>query len=129
MEDTAQARPCSSGDPDRWRWPEHVTEEQAKRQFTSLLECKVSGFKRCNRGALTGWADVSFPALRMKIIGVAVFEKEGRTWAAPPTREYEQGGERKYAAIIEFDSKESKQAFSDSVLRALELFQGGGDGL
>ena len=84
-------------------------------------------FKKLSRGALSGWVDVLLPEVGLKIFGIALFEKDGRRWLKLPQREYESGGERKFAPVIEFDSKETNDRFPGPALAALDAFlQGGG---
>ena len=40
-----------------------------------------------------------------------------------PARPYEQNGQTQWAQILEYDSKESRQAFQRAALRAVEAYQ------
>jgi len=91
------------------------------------LQVEVLSFKPFNSKTLKGWLDVVIPSLGMKISGFGLHEREGERWLSLPSREYESGGERKFAPIIEFSDKDSREAFQKAALIALAEFQRGGD--
>jgi hypothetical protein len=90
------------------------------------LEVQILAFKKLSRGALSGWLDVLLPGIGLKISGIALFEKDGRRWLKLPQREYESGGERKFAALVEFDTRETNERFQGPALAALDAFLQGG---
>ena len=56
----------------------------------------------------------------MQIHGAMLHQKNGARWIGLPAREYQLNGERKFARIIEFDSKEAHERFQSAALDAVE---------
>jgi DNA-binding cell septation regulator SpoVG len=90
-------------------------------------QISISNWKPVNRGALRGFATVGFPS-GMTLHEVCVFATNGKFWASPPSKPMldrdgrvmvDDAGKRRYAAIIEFVSKETRDRWSEAVVAAL----------
>ncbi len=129
MQTLPQSPPYASpNSQDRFRPTAHVADASKSRTSTGPdLEVEILGFKKFTRGALCGWIDVLLPQIGLKILSVGLFEKDGKRWLKLPQREYESGGERKFAPSIEFNSKEAHDRFQRPALAALDAFRHGGD--
>ena len=91
------------------------------------LEVEVLHFKPFNSKTLKGWFDIAIPSLGMKISGFGLHERDGERWLSLPSREYESNGERKFAPIVEFVDKSSRETFQRAALNAFDAFRRGGD--
>ena len=99
--------------------------ESTTTPHNSALEVEVLHFKPFNSKTLKGWFDIAIPSLGMKISGFGLHERDGERWLSLPSREYESGGERKFAPIVEFADKDSRDTFQRSALTALDAFRRG----
>ena len=77
-------------------------------------------WRECNRNTLKGFAKIKIPAWGLILDGIAVHEKEDRSWAQLPARPQldkegtvlrEDDGKIKYAKIMEFDDKRKSWDF------------------
>jgi hypothetical protein len=81
------------------------------------------GFKRHEKNTLRGFLDLELPAAGIILIGATLHEKNGSRWIGLPARPYTdpQTGKTAWAQIIDFASKEARQAFQRAALRAVEV--------
>jgi hypothetical protein len=94
---------------------------------TPELTIEILTFKKFIKGALCGWVDLTLPAIGLTLHSLGLFEKDGRRWLGLPQREYEAGGERKFAAVAEFIDRAANERFQRAALTALDAFRRGGD--
>lgn len=90
-------------------------------------QISISNWKSVNRGALRGFCTASMPS-GLIVHEVAIMQSNGRPWASPPPRPMldrdghvmvDDAGKRRYSAIIEFASKETRDRWSAAVIVAL----------
>jgi hypothetical protein len=67
-------------------------------------------------GALRGFFSLVLPS-GMIVHDCQLFEKGDRRWIGLPTKQYESGGERKFAALIEFSDRQTEDRFREQALR------------
>jgi hypothetical protein len=89
------------------------------------------------RGSLVGFADLHLPRHRMKLFSCTVHEQNGSRWVGLPARTWvdrdgnlvrdQDTGKPKYQPILQFDSKDILNAFSDAAISALDAYQSGWD--
>jgi hypothetical protein len=95
--------------------------------MTGKLTITCTEFRPYWRNTLRGFADLSIPEMRLTIHGVAVHEKNSSRWAQLPARpQVKDGalvkradGKLEYAPILEFSDKQTRDAFSAAVIRAV----------
>ena len=89
---------------------------------------RISDWKAIDNNTLKGVFTLHLPS-GMQIHGAMLHQKNGTRWIGLPAREYQLTGERKFARIIEFDSKETHERFQAAALDAVEghEFAGGGN--
>ena len=90
-------------------------------------QISVTDWKPMRKGALRGFASVSMPS-GMILREVSILQSNGRPWASPPSKPMldrdgramvDDAGKRRYSAIIEFASKETRDRWSAAVIVAL----------
>jgi hypothetical protein len=81
---------------------------------------KVSNPKRLNKGHLVGSVDVSAP-WGIKIIGVMLFQKDGKRWLSFPSKEWiKQDGSKGYLPLVEWIGQDAREEFERTVLPLAE---------
>jgi hypothetical protein len=81
---------------------------------------KTSNPRRIGKGSLVGSFDCELPS-GLKINGMLLFEKDGRRWVNPPSKEWtDREGAKKYLPILEFTSPEVKDRFQAQVVPLAE---------
>lgn len=108
---------------------------------------KATNYRRVNGGALVGTVDLEMSS-GLILVGCTIFNSNGRVWVAPAskpvlnkdgTHALDDHGKKRYANIVEFDSKETRSKFTKAALSALKELgvdpakhgdraTGGGDG-
>ena len=83
----------------------------------------VKAFRKYVKNSLQGFLTLHLPGVGLTIKDICFHESNGSRWVSMPARPYEQDGTTKWAQILEYDSKESRQAFQRAALRAVEAFQ------
>lgn len=74
-------------------------------------------------GAFIASCEVRVPAWKMTIREIKVFEKGNQKWVGLPSREYlNKEGEKKYSDTIVFDTEEDKNAFRNSIAKAISAY-------
>jgi hypothetical protein len=87
------------------------------------LRVEVLAFKPYVKNTMQGWVDLLLPSVGIKLVGCTVHQKNGSRWIGLPAREYQDGGVRKWAPIVENVSKGAREAFQQAALAALDGFQ------
>ena len=91
-----------------------------------------TGFRKCERNTLRGFANFLFPGIELHIRDCAVHESHGRQWVQLPAQPQlnqnrelirEENGKVRYATILTFESTEAAADFNDAALRALQDFE------
>ena len=85
-------------------------------------EVEVLDFKSYEKNTLRGFLDIMLPAIGMKIIGCTLHEKGESRWIGLPGRPYEENGEKKWAAILDFTDKDARAAFQKAALAAVDAY-------
>jgi hypothetical protein len=88
------------------------------------------GFKPIRKGTLVGFADIVIRELKLTIHDVGLHEKGSSRFASPPSRPWvkdgqvvtDDAGKTQYVQIIEFADRGTRDAFSQTVWRAVEKF-------
>jgi hypothetical protein len=88
-------------------------------------------FKPYRKNTLVGFADIVIRELRLVIHDVTLHEKGDARWAVLPSRPWvrdgavvtDANGKVQYFPILEFEDKETRDAFSAAVWRAVEAFR------
>ena len=77
-------------------------------------------FKKLNKGALVGVADVYLPHNKMEIYGLTLWNKAGKTWVNFPATPFQDDkGETKYAPHVRIRNTTYNRAFHDAFMKAL----------
>jgi hypothetical protein len=93
---------------------------------TMKMVCK--GFRPLRKNTLLGFAEVHIAELDLSMKDIAIHEKNGSRWAAPPARPQlskdgaairDDAGKVQYAPILEFGSRASRDRFSQQVIDAV----------
>ena len=85
------------------------------------------GFKPMRKGKLVGFADITIRELQLTIHDVSLHSKGASRWASPPGRPWikdgavvtDADGKIQYSPVLEFESRETRYAFSAAVWRAV----------
>ena len=89
----------------------------------------VEGFTAVRKNSLRGYTNVVLPT-GMTLCGVAVYVSGDEAWVAPPSRPMlspqgaamrDGSGKIRYAHIITFASRETRDRFSENVVAALKV--------
>ncbi len=76
---------------------------------------KIIDFRSVRKGSLVGFCAVEMPS-GMIIRDVGIFEKDGSTWASPPSRQFTANdGKVRYQPIVEFTTKEIRDKWTNAV--------------
>ena len=98
-------------------------------QDTASVVCIA--FRPFERGTLKGFADLWLRASHLNIRGCAVHEKNGKRWVQLPARprldqnrelDKDKTGRIQYCPVMEFDSREVADRFSEAALKAIDEF-------
>jgi len=96
---------------------------------SSTVVC--TAWKPFERNTLKGFADLWLRAPRLNIHGCAVHEKNGKRWVQLPAKPKldqnrelvkDQTGRIQYCPVMEFDSREVADRFSEAALKAIDNF-------
>jgi hypothetical protein len=96
-----------------------------------FVEC--IDFRPLERNTLRGFAKIRVPDWNLIFDGVAIHEKDGRTWAQLPARPMldangyavqNDAGKIQYARMSWFDDREAGDRFSAAVIAAVAAFDG-----
>lgn len=97
----------------------------------------ASNFRPMARNTLKGFIDIALPDVGLVIRETAWHEKEGQEWVSPPgrpmvdkeglARRDQESGKVKYVPVVEFTTKEARNAFSAAAVKAAYKLLGGGE--
>ena len=79
---------------------------------------KILNFKPRNVGSVVGTFSVEMPS-GMLLHECSLMHSGEREWINPPQRQYEVNGEKKYAKLVDFISRDRKDAWESMVMAAL----------
>jgi hypothetical protein len=80
-------------------------------------------YRSMQKGALCGFADLYFPEVGFGIRGYKLFQKDGRRWVNPPSKEYTNTeGEKAYQQYQFYKEKEDNDAFTRLALDAISEY-------
>ncbi len=93
----------------------------------SKMTITCDDWRGLRRNTLLGFAAIQIKELHLTIRDVAVHEKDGRRWAQLPAKPQVKdgalvtggGGKIQYFPIMEFDGRETRNAFSNAVCAAV----------
>jgi len=93
----------------------------------SKLTINCTDFRTYHRNTLRGFASITIAELKLEIRDVAVHEKGGTRWAQLPAKPQikdgalvkDASGKVQYSPIMDFMSREVRDAFSAAVVRAV----------
>ena len=84
-----------------------------------MIEC--TKFTEVNKGSLWGYADIYIPQTDWEIYGCGIFRKDGKIWAAYPSRNYESSdGKKKYWPHCRFKNKETSENFLKQIVNVIK---------
>ena len=89
-------------------------------------------FKPLRKGTLVGFADITISELKLTIRNVTLHQRGDSRWASPPGCPWIKDGavvigddsKVVYSQVIEFADRGTRDAFSQAVWRAVEVFGG-----
>ena len=96
---------------------------------TATVVC--TAWKPFERNTLKGFAELWLRTACLNIRGCAVHEKNGRRWVQLPAKPQldrdrnlvrDSDGKVQYAKVMEFDSKEAADRFSEAALKEIDDF-------
>lgn len=82
-------------------------------------------FKKFEKGALLGFADIELEINKVKIqvSGCTLCQKDGQKWLNFPSTEYtNKEGERKYKPIVKIPEKKYYDAFVEGAKKAIDIY-------
>ena len=87
----------------------------------------ILDWRPLRKGAVLGFAKVEFPS-GMILVAVCVLSGDQGAWASPPSKPMmgrdgpvkDRNGKQRYAAMVEFNSRETKDRWSAAVIAAME---------
>jgi hypothetical protein len=93
------------------------------RSSAPSIEVICESFKPFVKNTLQGFAMLVFPAIGVRIFECS-FHKKSDThyWVGFPSRAYEQGGQKKYARLIEATEQSWHYAQQDEMVEAIHKF-------
>jgi gluconate kinase len=93
-----------------------------------VMQVVCKSFKRFERNTLRGFCEVELADIHLSIKDVAVHEKNSSRWAQLPSKPMlnkdgatvkDSNGKVQYAHIMDFATREQRDAFSAAVIRAV----------
>jgi hypothetical protein len=94
-------------------------------------EIVILDWRPLARNTLKGFARIKIVEWKLIVNDVAVHERDGRKWAALPSRPMldsnrrlmlDETGKPKYSRVLEFTEREIADRFSDAVVAAVDRF-------
>jgi hypothetical protein len=81
---------------------------------------KITNARRLDKGALVGAFDLELPS-GLKILGVMLFERDGKRGVGFPSKPFvKTDGTKTYAKLLEFANREAADRFKAAVLPLAE---------
>ena len=87
------------------------------------IAVRIDAVKVYEKRTLRAFIDFTVLALGMRVNGAMIHEKDGKRWVGMPAREYLSEGEKHWSPIVDFVSKETRDAMSDAVLAAYDTYK------
>ena len=81
----------------------------------------VREWKSFEKNTLRGFLSVELPS-GMILHDCTIHQKNGSRWIGLPARQYEKGGTKTWAPLIEFASKEAREKFQAAALAAFDAY-------
>jgi hypothetical protein len=93
----------------------------------SKMTITCEAWRPLQKNTLQGFVTITIAELALRVHDVAIHQKSSSAWAALPARPWVKGtevvtgddGKIQYSAILEFASKEVRDAFSVAVIKAV----------
>jgi hypothetical protein len=93
----------------------------------SKVTLKCESFRSYRRNTLFGFAEITVAELRLRIKDIAIHQKGTARWAQLPAKPQvkdgaivkDDTGKAQYVNIMDFDSREVRDAFSAAAVRAV----------
>jgi DNA-binding cell septation regulator SpoVG len=83
------------------------------------MQVQCLDIRGINNEFLKAIAKVKLPELGIVISDIKLFTKNGRYWAALPTKEYMSEGVKKYFPLLQFEDKNKSKDVLDSICAAI----------
>jgi hypothetical protein len=106
-----------------------VIPECFRNQVETRMKMVCKSFKPLRKNTMLGFCEIYLSDLDLTMKDIALHEKSGSRWAAPPARPQiskdgavirdESTGKIAYSPIIEFTSRNSRDEFSKAVIAAV----------
>ena len=102
--------------------------EQFNKVGSTPMRMVCRNFRPLRKNTLVGFAEIHVAELDLTMKDVAIHEKNGSRWSAPPARPQlskdgaaiqDEAGKVQYASILEFGSRTSRDRFSQQVVDAV----------
>lgn len=87
---------------------------------------EIVSYKDNPKGARTGFCCIKYiPKVKIFTNNIALFEKNGKRWAAMPSITYEskEDNKVKFYPLLGFDERENKEIFDKELFKALNEFR------
>jgi hypothetical protein len=81
----------------------------------------VREFKPYSKNSLVGFLVLELPSGLVNR-DVMLHEKADARWVSMPAKQYERDGERTWAPLVEFSSKEAREEFQASALATFDAY-------
>jgi DNA-binding cell septation regulator SpoVG len=85
----------------------------------------VRDWRPHSKNTLVGFLVLELPS-GLVIRDVMLHEKGDSRWVSMPAKSFEKDGERSWVPLVEFASKEVRQAFQEQALAAVDAYLAGG---
>jgi hypothetical protein len=96
------------------------------------LHVTCVSFRACQKNTLRGFAVLILRPPGLLVKDVCLHESHGKRWVAFPARPYtDADGRQQWAAVLDFESKETWRHFQRAAVAAIDAYlheRGGGDG-
>lgn len=88
------------------------------------IAVRIDAVKVYEKRTLRSFIDFTVLTLGMRVNGAMIHEStDGKRWVGMPAREYLSEGAKHWSPIVDFVSKESRDAMNDAVLAAYDQYQ------
>ena len=87
------------------------------------IAVRIDEVKIYEKRTLRAFINFTVVALGLRINGAMIHQKDSKRWVGMPAREYLSEGEKHWSPIVDFVSKETRDAMSDAVLAAYDSYQ------
>ncbi len=98
------------------------TNNHSRQSPWESFDVEVTGFHRCQKNGLQGYATAHIKELGMEIRNIAVFKKNGKASIALPSIPPSAENGNRWFKIIDFYDKRDVMIFEKKILEALDAF-------